>query len=387
MKRSLVPAALALALALTPSAPAQPGKATYRTATIRRATFQPFVVATGTLQPEEVVEVGAPVAGTVVKFGADPRDKDRTVDSGTPVDEGTVLVQLDPAPYKSVVEQAKAKVARAESESRLGDIQMRSAELVVNRFERLGMAVGQTEMARARYDLEMARAQGEIQRAAIREAETVLQEAERQLAQAAVRSPCKGVVLDRRVILGQAVAPGHESALFVIARDLTRMQVRALVHEADIALVKPAQAVTFKVEAFPHDSFKGKVSQVRLGPAPVKGAVAFPVVVQVENADGKLLPYLSADVRIPVGERKNVLLVPNAALTWLPEAQQVAPSARGQFYELEALRKESRVRRVVWVEDKGYVRPVVVQVGLSDGESTEVVGGDLAEGVAVVVGN
>ncbi len=388
MKRSFVLAVLALAL--PSSALSQPGKEklAFRTASVQRGSLNATVSATGTLQPEEVIDVGAQVAGTVVKFGAEPRDGKKTIDFGTPVEEGTVLAQLEPTLYKVRVEQAKARVSRAESESRLTDVQSHQAELVWTRLEKVGRAVASEELARARYEFELARVQSEIQRAAIKEAEAALQEAELNLSLTTIRSPIKGVLLERRVDLGQTVAPSlNRSSLFVIARDLKRMQVWAQVHEADIALVKPGQAATFTVAAYPKEVFKGDVANIRLNANTIQGGVTYNVVLQAENPAGKLLPFMTADVRLTTAQKKSALLVPNAALTWLPEASQVTPSSRGQFYELEALRKDSRVKRVVWVEEKGYVRPVVINVGLSDGQATEVVDGELKEGAGVVVGN
>ena len=392
MKRLCVLAALLLAV--PPAARTQSGKdkekekPTLKSVKVGRGTLQASVSATGTLQPEEVIDVGASFGGTLVKFGADPRDPKKTIDYNTPVEEGTILAHLDATVYRARVEQARARIARAESESRLTDVQLRQAELVVNRLEKVGVAISAQDLARARYEFDIARAQSEVQRAAIKEAEAGLQEAELNLSQTVIRSPVKGIIIDRRVNLGQTVTPGtNTSALFVIARDLKKMQLWAQVHEADVALVKPGQAGSFKVDTYPRDAFKGTVEQVRLNANTARGAVTYTVVIGVENADGKLLPYLSTDVRIPAAEKKNVLLVPNSALNWLPEAHQVTPTARGLFYELESLRKESRLKRVVWAEDKGYVRPIIIRAGLSDGTMTEVVDGELKEGASIVVGN
>ena len=380
MKRSLVLATFALIL---PSwAPAQPGKdkdkAAFRTAKVSRGSLQASIRALGSLQPEEVVDVGVQVPGMVVKFGPDPSDAKKFVDYGTPVEEGAILAQFDPTLYRLRVEQAKARLSRAESESRLADVQLRQSEIVVSRLEKIGLAVAATELTRARYDYELARVQGEVQRTAIKDAQFAVQEAEVLLGQTTIRAPIRGVVLYRHANVGQAVTP-ETAPLFRIARDLKRMEVWASVNEADIALVKPSQAVTFTVDPYPKEVFKGVVTQVRLNASKAQNDVVYTVVISVDNAAGKLLPGLTTDVRIAAAAKKNVLLVPNAALNWLPEAHQVTASARGMFYELEALRKDSRVKRVVWVEDKDYVRPVVIRAGLSDGVSTEMIDGDLAD--------
>ncbi len=190
-------------------------------------------------------------------------------------------------------------------------------------------------------------------------------------------------------------------SLFLIAKDLKRLQVWASVNEADIGNVRSGQAVTFTVDAYPGRVFKGVVApdQPRLNASMTQNVVTYTVVINTDNSDGKLVPYLTANLQFEVSKHTDVLLVPNAALRWKPLPQQVAPEARDEYIARQrrskgpggeqppaGVEKEPHDRGVLWVQDNGFVRPVKVRIGLSDGLMTEIVGGDLPEGASVVVG-
>lgn len=211
-----------------------------------------------------------------------------------------------------------------------------------------------------------------------------------------IRSPVKGVIIDRRVNVGQTVVASlNAPSLFLIAKDLKHLQVWVSVNEADIGKIRKEQAVRFTVDAFPGEVFAGKVAQIRLNATMTQNVVAYTVVVTTDNPDGKLLPYLTANVQFEVGRRKDVLLVPNAALRWRPQPQWIAADAR----EKTPLQKpgshetppgdrtrQQQEPRHVWVQDGKFVRPVAVETGLSDGVMTEIIGGDVKEGMQIVVG-
>lgn len=207
--------------------------------------------------------------------------------------------------------------------------------------------------------------------------------------------------MDRRVNIGQTVVASlNAPSLFLIAKDLKRMQVWASVNEADIGNIHPGQPVRFTVDAYPGRTFRGAVDKVRLNATMTQNVVTYTVEINTDNSDGKLLPYLTANVAFEVTKQEDVLLVPNAALRWLPMPQQVVPDARQEFASASrrkpvatqpaavgaAPSAAGRTQGQVWIQDGGFVRPVVVKVGLSDGSMTEVQGDHLSEGTEVVVG-
>src|SRR5262249_42173603 len=211
-----------------------------------------------------------------------------------------------------------------------------------------------------------------------------------------IKSPVDGVIVDRRVNVGQTVVSSlNAPSLFLIAKDLRRMQVWASVNEADIGQIQKGQQVRFTVDAYPNEVFKGEVAQVRLNASMTQNVVTYTVVVNTDNTSGKLLPYLTANLQFIVSEKSSTLLVPKAALRWRPQANQVHPDIRDKFVKSlrqkkaegkPAAEKDRVERGTVWVVDEGFVRPVRVRIGLGDGAMTEILGNDLREGVELVVG-
>ena len=207
--------------------------------------------------------------------------------------------------------------------------------------------------------------------------------------------------MDRRVNTGQTVVASlNAPSLFLIAKDLKKMQVWAAVNEADIGNIHPGQAVTFTVDAFPGHTFHGEVNKIRLNASMTQNVVTYTVEINTDNSDGKLLPYLTANVQFEVAERRNVLLVPNAALRWTPAPETIVPDARKQYGSRgqhgspstrEADRPDNGGRDVpaegtVWIQEGRFVRPARVTVGLTDGVLTEIQSGDVVEEAQVVVG-
>ncbi len=341
-----------------------------------------------------MVEVGAQVAGKIVEFGPDPKTK-KTVDYGSQVEAGAILAKIDDTLLQTGVERAKAQLRTAQASVKIREAELTVAEREQEKARKLltnkGISTEEFDEIVARRDLRKAHV--EAAKAALAECEVTLKEAEINLGYAVIRSPIAGVVIDRRVTLGQMVGSSlTASSLFLMARDLKRMQVWASVPETDVVHVHLGDTATFTVDAYPGKQFRGKVVQRRLNAEMTKRTVTYTVVLDVDNSDGQLLPYLTADVRLVLAEKKAVLLVPNAALRWRPRREQVAPDFRADYAkfvlpEKAADAKESRPSGVVWVEDKGFVRPVRVRPGLSDGSVTEVVEGDLKEGAPVVVGD
>jgi HlyD family secretion protein len=391
-----------------------------------------MVGATGTIEPEEVVDVGAQVVGMIKEFGRDPHDSTRPIDYLSMVEDGTVLARIDDAIYRARVDKAAATVeqdraavdqARANLRRSEADLAQLKARLIQadrdwRRAQKLGpgqaMAQADIDAYQAAYEVGRANvgvgeATVDQNRAAIEVAEKVLavakadlREAQQNLDYTVIRSPVKGIIVDRRVNVGQTVVSSlNAPSLFLIAKDLKRLQVWASVNEADVGRLGPGQNATFTVDAFPDEVFCGKVSQVRLNATMTQNVVTYTVVVDTDNTSGKLLPYLTTNLHFEVGRRQGVLLVPNAALRWQPQPNQIAPVLRQESAQESAPALERRAvesgmpppkekeihdRGHVWVEEHGFVRPIEVRLGLSDGLQTEILGGNLREGQQVVIG-
>jgi HlyD family secretion protein len=413
-------------------------RAGFRTANVERGDLVAAISATGTIEPEEVIDVGAQVAGQIKGFGRDPRDAAKPIDYGTPVDEGTILLSLDDSLYRSQLESAEANKQKAVAD--LGQLKARllQTERDWKRMEQLSQtrAVSDLDVDTAKANYDSAKATLAVGEASVNQTEAARKQAVINLGYTVIRSPVKGVIIDRRVNVGQTVVSSlNAPSLFLIAKDLKKLQVWASVNEADIGQIYIGQPVKFTVDARPGEEFKGEVIQIRLNASMTQNVVTYTVVVSTDNPDGrmldgqnlkpgdrpadpaaagakdqsrvpadkrlpygKLLPYLTANLSFEVQRKTKVLLVPSAALRWMPQAEQVSPEARDAF--VQSQRKEGDKRGgpggtekpqhgrqgTVWVEDGNFVRPVQVQVGLSDGLRTEVSGDGVTEGLAVVVG-
>jgi HlyD family secretion protein len=328
------------------------------------------------------------VSGQVEKFGADPRDAKKTIVYGTPVEIGTILAQLDSAPYRGEVERARATLQRAKASLKVLELRLRQAERDLERAKRLEVskAITAEEMESARSKVDLANAEIEVGKADVALAEVTVQIAQTSLDYTTIKSPIKGVVVDRRVNVGQTVRSSLDApSLFLIVKDLKRLQVWTSVNEADIGHVRVSQDVRFTVKADPKEAFVGKVTQVRLNAQMADKAVTYTVVAETDNSGSKLLPYLTADVRIEVETRKDVLRVPNAALRWRPRPEEVVPEGLEILKNLPPLKRNNLDTGILWEEEKGKARPVKVRLGITDGTWTEVVSGDLAGGSSVIV--
>ena len=252
----------------------------------------------------------------------------------------------------------------------------------------------QAAQATAKANIGVARAALVQAQKAVLQAEAALRRAQTNLDYCTIRSPVKGSIIDRRVNIGQTVVSSlNAPSLFLIAKDLKRMQVWASVNEADIGNIHPGQSATFTVDAYPGRTFVGKVAKIRLNAAMTQNVVTYTVEITTDNSDGKLLPYLTANVQFAVTNLKNVLTVPNVALRWIPQPQRIAPDVRPS--STRPSRKPSPPgtagrptdsRDMIWVPSGDYVRPLAVRAGLSDGSQTQIEGEQVQEGLAVVVG-
>lgn len=382
------------------SAPRTPA---LNTTPVRRGDLLATVTATGTIEPEEVVDVGAQVVGIIQKFGTDPKDSSRTVDFGAAVEEKTVLAQIDDSLYiarrdkaAAVVEQVKAQVLQCEADLLRAEANAKQSTARHNQAARdweraqksfLGGTLSEQDYDAAQSTYEVTKADLAVSEAAIRQAkaalnavqktqagaEADLREAQKNLDYTVIRSPVRGVIVDRRVNVGQTVVSSlNAPSLFLIAKDLRRVQIWASVNEADIGRIQLGQSVRFTVDTYPGDEFRGEVTQIRLNATMTQNVVTYTVVVTTENPTGKLLPYLTATLKFETGRRSNVLLVPNAALRWQPASGAGEPPQADHG--------------TLWVWERKTLRKVDVRTGLTDGLSTEIVAGDIGEGQLVVVG-
>jgi len=385
---------------------------TFHTVAVKRGDLMATISATGTLEPEAAVDIGAQVAGVIIAFGKDKHGKD--IDWGSVVEKDTVLAKIDDSLYAAAVETAKAQLQQAIANKVSADanvLQMKAKLLQAQqdwgRAQRLGpsdaLAQSAYDQYQANYEvakanLAAAEAAVEQTKAAVAQAKANLDTAQINLDYCTIRSPVKGVVVDRRVNIGQTVVSSLSApSLFLIARDLKRIQAWVSVNEADVGSIFQGQPVTFTVDAYPGRVFKGQVGQVRLNATMTQNVVTYTVEVDTNNDDGKLLPYLTTNAQFTIGRRQGVLLVPNAALRWTPKPNQISPEA-GQTARapgVSSIRDSGagsgavgapRVHGTIWVEQGEFVRPVHVSVGLTDGTSTEIEGKDLTEGMRVVAG-
>lgn len=393
------------------------GNAAFRMVSIKRGDLMAIIKSTGTVEPEEVVDVGAQVAGQINTFGKDVNGK--TVDYGSVVDEGTILAQIDDSLYASDValataqwDAAKAGILRAEADLEQMKARFEQARGDWNRAEKLGPseALAQTSYDAYKAAFETAKANVAVGEAAVVQAkasvnqvEATLNRVKRNLGYCTIKSPVKGVIIDRRVNIGQTVVSSlNAPSLFLIAKDLKRMQVWVPVNEVDIGNIYPGQPVRFTVGTYPGQIFKGEVGKVRLNATMTQNVVTYTVEVITDNSSGKLLPYLTADVEFELSRRDNVLLTSNSALRWFPQPEQVSPEFRSELNRLAARTGvadnprqsndpntqagAAKTRCVVWVMENGFVKPIQVITGLTDGIMTEIQGDTLKEGLEVVIG-
>jgi HlyD family secretion protein len=402
-------------------------KQPYRLEKITRGDVHITVSATGTVEPEEVIDVGAQVVGRIKALGKDPRGKDdptfadKTVDYTSPVEKGMLLAQIDPATYEAQLQQATATLAQAQANVAQMQAQVMQTEAEWQRAQRLqdlkipsrsptgtaniesGMpikGISDADFILAQANAESAKANLDAAKATVLQAQATLSLAKTNVGYTNIFAPITGTVIDRRVNIGQTVVSSlNAPSLFLLARDLRRMQVWAAVNEADIAKIKPGTKVNFTVDALPQDVFKGNVVQIRLNASMTQNVVTYTVVISVDNSELKLLPYLTANVKFAVDERSDVLLVSNPALRYRPAPELVSGDSQSANSDRESApagragRREKKVAANantgrLWqvVPGTAKVRLVEVQTGLSDGSFTEITSDELHEGDEVVVG-
>src|SRR3972149_50058 len=394
----------------------------FRTVEVMRGDLISTISATGTVEPEELVDIGAQIVGRIKKLGIDPNDpeKKKEIDFGSEVYEGMVLANIDESVYKAQTNQAEASYLRAKA-----DLKQLEAKLLQTGQDRKraddlrsikdipgtnrpikGIADSDYDLAVANH--EIAKANVEVGKVTVKQAESALELAQTNLGYTIIKSPIDGVILARRVNVGQTVVANlNVASLFLIAKDLRRMEVWVQVNEADIGQIKLGMPAKFTVNAFPKKEFHGEVTQIRLNAQMTQNVVTYTVVVTTDNSDLMLLPYLTATIQFEIEHRHDVLLVPNGTLRWRPKPEHVAPDVRKAYARMTAERndgdnqsrpgapsnerigrpaRENEDKPRLWIKDGDYVQPVEVEVGVTDGLQTEVSGSELKEGMEVVLG-
>jgi len=378
----------------------------YHTVAVKRGDLVAMISATGTVEPEQVVDVGCQVNGLLIAFGKDVNGN--SCDYGSVVNQNGVVALIDATLYvaavdmdKASLEQARANLVNAKANVLLMKAKLWEAEADWRRAEKLGpgqsLAPTTYDQYKANYDeavanLAVAVAQVDMAEAAVHLWVETLKKDQETLAYCTVKSPVAGVIVDRRVNIGQTMVSSTSApSIFLIAKDLKRIQVWASVNEADIGHIHPGQPVTFTVDAFGDQVFHAVVGKIRLNATMSQNVVTYTVEVNYDNSDGKLLPYLTTNLQFEIGRRQNVLLVSNASLRWTPRLNRTA-SPSGGVPHTAAGRGEGGVAAsgapashgTVWVAQGDTVRPINVHVGLTDGVWTEVSGDELTEGLPVI---
>jgi HlyD family secretion protein len=376
----------------------------FRTLPVTRGDLFIGVTATGRLKPE-IIDVGAQIVGMIKSFGPDRDKPDKPIDYNSRVRQGDVLAQLDDRPHRVALEKAVAGLKMAEAEVKQSRAHRDQAERNFHRAERLRSTNSVADFEAAQSQYEIAQAELAVAEAKVQQAAAAKKEAEINLDYTTIRATADGTIIARRVNVGQTVVAGMNApSLFLLARDLGRTQVWAEVNEADIGDVHIGQKVLFQVDdvSCRERTFTGKVAQIRMDASMESSVVSYAVIVDVDNTDGKLKPYMTAKLKFEVQQRVNVPRVPDQALRWRPIWDEITPSARGGFTRPTAGKAkradnndppgevdEATIETsgpTVWLRaDDGLVRPVSVKLGISDGINTEITGGDLHVDDEVVI--
>jgi HlyD family secretion protein len=367
----------------------------YATEAVRRGDLVVNVTANGTLQPTNKANVGSELSGTVARVNVDVNDR---------VHKGQVLAELDTSRLQDQVARSRAALEVARAALQQAQATAREAQGNLERLQEVsrlsgGKVPSQTELASAEATLTRGKSAVAIAEANGADARAALSADETNLRKASIRSPMEGVVLSRAVDPGNAVAASLQAVtLFTVAEDLTRMNLEVNVDEADVGLVREGQQATFTVSAYPSRSYAARVWRVSYGSTTKDNVVTYIAELEVDNRDLTLRPGMSVTASILATERKDVLLVPNAALRFVPETGGAAAGASsgGVVSKLmprlprsgqprQATTTTTAARRL-WMLENGKLAPVPVLPGVSDGRMTEVSSDALKPGMQVVTG-
>ncbi|MBI3603059.1 MAG: efflux RND transporter periplasmic adaptor subunit [Nitrospirae bacterium] len=336
----------------------------YKTVPVDRGPITAVVTATGTVNPVISVQVGSQVTGKIKALYAD---------FNSVVTQGEAIAQIDPASFQARVNQARASLRNAQGALVKAQAALAQRKLELGRSETLRRQqfVSQADLDLARTNFRDAAAQVEVAQAQVDQAKAALSNAELDLGDTTIYSPVNGIVVSRNVDVGQTVAASLQApTLFVIAQDLTKMQVNANVSESDIGGVSEGKDAEFTVDAYPTAPFKGMVAQVRNAPISIQNVVTYDVVIEVDNRDLRLKPGMTANVSIVTARKDDALRVPNAALRFKPSGMPI-----------------DKKKTAVWMSDRaGQPQAVPIKAGIADSQFTDILEGEVREGGRVIVG-
>ncbi len=367
-------------------------KVSYKTSEVTIGSIQNTISSTGTLNPVSTIEIGTQVSGTIEKVYIDYNDI---------VKKGQIIAEIDRQPLLSKLAQSKASHLRNEA---LYD-QAKSTYDRNSILHTKGL-ISDEEFLSSKSSYLAQKASLEVSKADVENAQL-------NLTYATIKSPVNGTVIKKNIEVGQTVAASLSSpTLFIIAEDLSNMQIIADVDESDIGKIKNDQDVTFNVPAYPDKVFNGKVSQIRLQPETVSNVVTYNVVIKTTNSDGILLPGMTANIDFVADKADSVLMVPASALRFKPSEADIVKARAKRSSEMKAnkngadsnfprrqgdgkftgdsngtIKNHSESRGTIWIlTDSNELRPEFVRLGISDGTNTEIKGRQIENGMKVITG-
>lgn len=339
---------------------------------VSRGSIVRVVSATGSLEAVRTVQVGSQVSGVVESLHAD---------FNSVVKKGQLLARLEPSLFRSAVEQSQANLTRARADLERTQVALADAESKLLRARQLAerQLIPANELDAAQVAAAVAAAQVRSAQAGVTQARASLQQAQVSLAKTVIMSPIDGIVISRNVDVGQTVAASLSApTIFVIAADLTEMQLNASVDESDLGAVADGQRVTFEVDAYPGESFRGIVRQVRLNPVVTSNVVTYAAIISAPNPELKLMPGMTATLKVETARTDDVLRAPAAALRLRPTAEQLGALSATADEPVKGMTR-------VWVAgEDGGITGVNVRTGVSDGTWTELVDPPFTEGARLV---
>ena len=361
----------------------------YRPVPVERGTIVSLVTATGTINPITTIQVGSQVSGMIESLHADFNSK---------VTANQVVARIDPFPYQARRDQAVASLANAKAafDKARNDLAQRRREL-----DRAKSLIGQQFISQNEVDVALTASEGavaqlKVTEAAVKQAEAMLQAAELDLKYTVIRSPVDGVVISRLVEVGQRIAASFTiPMLFLIAENVTKMQVDTNVSEADIGGIADGKAASFTVDAYPGEQFQGRVRQVRNAPINIQNVVTYDVVVEFDNPAFRLKPGMTANVSIVVAKKEDILKVPNSALRFTPpktvrDEQALGRPAKGEGggrISGGGAAEPGTRQLAVWKQEADEaLERVPVEMGISDGAYAEISSASINEGDQVIIG-
>lgn len=378
----------------------------YKTVRADKGAIIKTVSSSGVVQPLQQVQVGTQVNGPIRNLYADFNSR---------VKEGDLIAQIDPSTYQARVTQAQANLTSSIANVRRVEASLSQSEKELERAREMSRRelISQSELDAAVASYYSLLAQVEVAKASVEQSQASLNDAQINLSYTTIKSPISGIVISRNVDEGQTVVASLSAAtLFIIANDLTKMQIQASVAESDIGKIALKQLVRFTVDAYPDNKFTGRVEQIRLMPTTVSNVVTYTVIINAENQDEKLLPGMTATLSFEVEKKDDVLRLPNAALRFTPSDAELAkikasadsgpvsdtenlvsdgpegrtgrrPGRSAGSRSRAAEGKTAEVEKQIWTLENGSLKPIRVVIGITDGSFTEILSG-ISEGQEAV---